>query len=60
MNERNVAAHLTAEKFAILLADPLMEDSQLYQQWADAFPVVYGFTVEELIEKNKCSVPAPN
>jgi hypothetical protein len=25
-----------------------------YFQWADAFPLVYGGTVTELAEKNKC------
>ncbi|KAN0068068.1 hypothetical protein V8E54_002083 [Elaphomyces granulatus] len=52
--ERNTSAHDTGEGFASLLLSMKESRPSAYFQWADAFPLVYGGTVTELAEKNKC------
>lgn len=48
MEHRNEAAHESAEVFADLLTSEMYHDTTLYLKWKDAFPVVYGATVEDL------------
>ncbi|KAM5478653.1 hypothetical protein McanCB56680_006192 [Microsporum canis] len=49
--KRNESAHDLAYDLAAVLSHPTMQD--LYEQWAAAFPFVYGKTISQLIEEKK-------
>jgi len=51
--QRNAAAHSTGNEFASLLLSLKETHPQAYHQWAEAFPIVYGGTIEELGERNR-------
>jgi hypothetical protein len=51
VDQRNATTHNTAEDFAELLSRPTLKDQGYYNQWAGAFPVAFGLTVEELLER---------
>jgi len=51
--QRNAAAHSTGNEFASLLLSLKETHPQAYHQWAEASPIVYGGTIEELGERNR-------
>jgi hypothetical protein len=44
-------AHESAEVFADLLTSKTFSGSATYHKWKDAFPIVYGATVEDLAQR---------
>jgi hypothetical protein len=51
VQERNSAAHDSAEEFAVLLLSLKRTHPNVYYKWADAFPLVYDRTVEDLAKR---------
>ena len=51
MEERNAAAHKSAEDFAILLLSFQETEPDTYSKWAPAFVIAYKTSVEEMAEK---------
>lgn len=48
VDARNQQAHETSEDFARLLLNLQVEQTNIFDQWKDIFPLLYGGSVEEL------------
>ena len=53
MQQSNSAAHDSAEDFAMLLLSFKSNYPSVYHLWAEAFPLVYNATVEELAQRGQ-------
>ncbi|KAK2758078.1 hypothetical protein FQN54_004485 [Arachnomyces sp. PD_36] len=51
VKNRNTSAHDTSAEFAALLLGPNAKSQGLYNNWAEAFSVAYGLSVEEVADK---------
>jgi hypothetical protein len=56
--ERNEAAYNNAEDFAVLLLPLKSTRPSVYYNWAEAFPVAYHATVEELAQRGLNKITA--
>lgn len=53
VQERTSAAHDSAEEFAMLLLSLKRTHPDIYYKWADAFPLAFDGTVEELAKRGE-------
>jgi len=51
VEERNAAAHESAEEFAILLLSFKQTEPDTYKKWAPAFNIAYKTSVEEMAKQ---------